>query len=74
MNDECKDEFDRKISENIRSNLKLFWKSLRMRRGTANSELKNIRDQDGCILKKEESMLKRWMQYFESLKEKVPQR
>jgi hypothetical protein len=55
---ECKDEFDRKISEDFRSKLKLFWKSVRIRRGTMNSELKNIRDQDGCILKKEESMLK----------------
>ncbi|KAI5644400.1 reverse transcriptase (RNA-dependent DNA polymerase) domain-containing protein [Phthorimaea operculella] len=69
--DEYKDEFDRRLSENFRSNLKVFWKSIRTARGkTASSELSRIRSQDGSIIRGEECVLKRWKEYFESLFEK----
>ncbi|KAI5644163.1 reverse transcriptase (RNA-dependent DNA polymerase) domain-containing protein [Phthorimaea operculella] len=71
MKDKNKDEFDRRLSENFRSNLKVFWKSIRTARGkTASSELSRIRSQDGSVIKGEECVLKRWKEYFESLFEK----
>ncbi|KAI5639199.1 reverse transcriptase (RNA-dependent DNA polymerase) domain-containing protein [Phthorimaea operculella] len=69
--DEMKDDFDKRLSENFRTNLKVFWKSIRTTRGkTAQSELSRIRNQDGSIIKGEECVLKRWKEYFESLFEK----
>ncbi|KAI5640894.1 reverse transcriptase (RNA-dependent DNA polymerase) domain-containing protein [Phthorimaea operculella] len=69
--DEYKDEFDRRLSANFRSNLKVFWKSIKTARGkTASSELSRIRSQDGSIIRGEECVLKRWKEYFESLFEK----
>ncbi|KAJ2950375.1 hypothetical protein O0L34_g8618 [Tuta absoluta] len=71
MKDKNKDEFDRRLSENFRSNLKVFWKSIRTARNkTTSSELSRIRSQDGSIIKGEECVLKRWKEYFESLFEK----
>ncbi|KAJ2940042.1 hypothetical protein O0L34_g14077 [Tuta absoluta] len=50
--EENKDEFDRRLSENFRKNLKVFWKSIRTTRGkTAQSELSRIRSQDGSIIR-----------------------
>ncbi|KAJ2945399.1 hypothetical protein O0L34_g204 [Tuta absoluta] len=71
MKDKNKDEFDRRLSENFRSNLKVFWKSIRTARNkTTSSELSRIRSQDGSVINGEECVLKRWKQYFESLFEK----
>ncbi|KAI5644595.1 reverse transcriptase (RNA-dependent DNA polymerase) domain-containing protein [Phthorimaea operculella] len=71
MKDKNKDEFDRRLSENFRSNLKVFWKSIKTARGkTASSELSRIRSQDGSVIKGEECVLKRWKEHFESLFEK----
>ncbi|KAJ2941451.1 hypothetical protein O0L34_g3669 [Tuta absoluta] len=71
MKDKNKDEFDRRLSENFRSNLKVFWKSIRTARNkNTSSELSRIRSQDGSVIKGEECVLKRWKEYFESLFEK----
>ena len=69
--EEQKDEFDRRLSDNFRTNAKLFWKSIKTARGNgSSSELHQIRSQEGNVVKGEAHVVKRWKEYFEGLFER----
>ena len=69
--DECRDMYDRRLTDDFQSNIKFFWKSIRYaRRRSSTSDLGKIRNSDGSIIKGEECMLKRWKEHFESLFER----
>ncbi|XP_047998354.1 uncharacterized protein LOC125235808 [Leguminivora glycinivorella] len=69
--DELNDQMDERLSQDFQTNIKFFWKSVRLARGkSSDSELKSVKDSNGSLLNGEECILKRWQEYFESLFER----
>ncbi|XP_063543201.1 uncharacterized protein LOC134751686 [Cydia strobilella] len=69
--DEQKDKMEERLSQDFQTNIKFFWKSVRLARGnTQSSELKSIKDKNGRLVNEEECILERWKEYFESLFDK----
>ncbi|XP_048001394.1 uncharacterized protein LOC125238167 [Leguminivora glycinivorella] len=69
--DELNDQMDERLSQDFQTNIKFFWKSVRLARGkSSDSELKSVKNSNGSLLNGEECILKRWQEYFESLFER----
>ena len=62
-------EFGNVLAKNYTDNQKLFFGTLKSFRTPRPNMLKNIRDENGNILVKEEEIMRRWKRYFEGLLE-----
>lgn len=65
---ELKERNDRNFTDNFRTNVKLFWKLVKNARGrTSSGKVSCIRNEDGCMLTREDEVLRQWKRYFESM-------
>ena len=64
------ENFGRQLSEKYKENKRLYWKEVkdeRKKEGTGSNEGKEVKDDDGKILRTKTAVKERWTEYFENL-------
>ena len=59
--------FGEEMEANYRTATKMFWQTVRRLRNQSGGTLRVLRDKQGCILRDEDAILKRWKEHFEEL-------
>ena len=64
------EDFGRQLSEKYKEDKRLYWKEVkneRKREMNESNDVKEVKDEDGRILKEKEAVKERWKEYFEDL-------